>query len=313
MRLRDIEYFAVMADHGNVRRASEALDLSPGALSKSLHRLEKAVQAKLFDRTPKGVELTTVGSAFLSQVRRLRLTYEDMAREAVDLAQGRAGHLRIGTSPADCELLTAACTGLLSEAQKVTFEITVMDNDVIVPLLQDGKLDLVFNFIPASPYPGLEQEHLFDDEFVVYASADHRLARKRHVSMADLAPEGWVMGMANQKPRQILVRVFEENGLPAPRFVVQTRSVRIRLQVIADSRLLGFGPRRLVQNAAARFRLKVLPANELTWPRPVGVMYRKDAYLSPAARRLIELFSSTVRRSMRSLPNRQKPYLMRLT
>ena len=295
MELRDIEYFAVMAQHGSVRKASEALDLSPGAMSKSLHRLETAVQAKLFDRTPKGVELTPVGSALLARVHRLRLSFEDIAREAADLGQGRSGHLRVGASPADCEDLPTVCNALLNEAQRLTFEITVSDTDVIVPLLVNGKLDLVFNVVPASPYPGLEQEPLFDDEYVAYASADHKLARMRHVSLADLAPEAWVVSTANHRPKQILVRVFEESGLPAPRFAVETRSIRMRIQMIAGSRLLGFGPKRSVQKAAARFRLKVLPVRELTWPRPVGVMYRKDAYLLPAARRLIELFKSATR------------------
>src|SRR5262245_39212455 len=71
MELRDIEYFAVVAEHGNVRRAAEALDLSPPALSKSLRRLEKSVGAKLVKRTPKGVELTDVGVAMVGQVRRI--------------------------------------------------------------------------------------------------------------------------------------------------------------------------------------------------------------------------------------------------
>jgi len=31
----------------------------------------------------------------------------------------------------------------------------------------------------------------------------------------------------------------------------------------------------------------------MTWRRPVGVIYRKDAYLSPAARRLIGILKST--------------------
>ena len=63
MELRDIEYFAVVAEHGNLRRASEALGLSPPALSKSLRRLEESMQAKLVERTPKGVALTPVGAA----------------------------------------------------------------------------------------------------------------------------------------------------------------------------------------------------------------------------------------------------------
>ena len=58
MELRDIEYFAVIAEHGHLGRASEALGLSQPALSKSLRRLEEAVEARLFNRTPKGMELT---------------------------------------------------------------------------------------------------------------------------------------------------------------------------------------------------------------------------------------------------------------
>jgi DNA-binding transcriptional LysR family regulator len=290
MELRDLEYFAIVAQHGNVRRASEELDLSPGALSKSLHRLEKSVEAKLFERTPKGVALTPVGKALLGKVRRARLTFDDIAREAADLGQGRAGHLRIGASPSDCEDLPQACTALLAESPKVTFEITVSDNDILQPQLLDGKLDLSFNYVPPQPYDGLEQEHLFDDEYVAYASADHRLAKKRHVSMSDLAMEGWVMSSAIHRPKQLLARAFEESGLSGPRLVVETRPARLRLQIIAGSRLLGFGPRRSMQKAATSFRLKVLPVKELNWPRPVGAMYRKDAYLPPAARRLIELF-----------------------
>jgi DNA-binding transcriptional LysR family regulator len=96
MELRDIEYFAVIAEHGNVRRAAEALELSPTALSKSLRRLEASMQAKLFERTPKGVELTSVGAALLARVQRIRLTLNDVAREAADLSHGRSGHLSVG-------------------------------------------------------------------------------------------------------------------------------------------------------------------------------------------------------------------------
>src|SRR5688572_4827553 len=97
MELRDIEYFAAVAEHGNVRRASEALDLSPPALSKSLRRLEKSLQARVVKRTPRGVELTAVGAALLAQARKIRVTLDDVAREAADLARGETGGLRIGS------------------------------------------------------------------------------------------------------------------------------------------------------------------------------------------------------------------------
>src|SRR5689334_4923868 len=66
MELRDIDYFAVVAHHGHLGRAAEALGLGQPALSMSLRRLEQSAQAKLVKRTAKGVELTAVGAALLS-------------------------------------------------------------------------------------------------------------------------------------------------------------------------------------------------------------------------------------------------------
>jgi DNA-binding transcriptional LysR family regulator len=114
MELRDLQYFAVVAEHGNVRRASEILELSPPALSKSLRRLEQSMKAKLVTRSAKGVELTPVGTALLAQISRIRQTLDDVAREAEDLSEGRAGHLRIGVNaenrrrPADSQRHPAA-------------------------------------------------------------------------------------------------------------------------------------------------------------------------------------------------------------
>jgi len=99
MDLRDIEYFAVVAQHGHLGRAAEALGLGQPALSMSLRRLEKSAQAKLVKRTPKGVELTAVGAALLSHAGKLRLARDDLAREVADLAHGRAGHFTSARVP----------------------------------------------------------------------------------------------------------------------------------------------------------------------------------------------------------------------
>ena len=62
--------------------------------------------------------------------------------------------------------------------------------------------------------------------------------------------------------------------------------------MISSSSFLGFGPRRAIEVAAGPLGLKVLPVKELTLPRAVGVMYRRGAYLPPAAKRLIELLKA---------------------
>jgi DNA-binding transcriptional LysR family regulator len=289
MELRDIEYFAVIAEHRNVRRASEALGLSPPALSKSLRRLEQSMQAKLVERTPKGVALTPVGAALLAQVHRLRVTLSDVRREAEDLSQGRAGHVRIGVGATTVEDLPEGCAALLKEAPDLTAQIIVADNDVMVPALCNGELDLVFNVIPDSPYAGCVQEHLFDDVFVVCASADHRLAERKRLSMAELAREQWTLSAPAVLNVQHVYRAFQERGLSAPRVAIEARPLRLRLQICASTNLLSFNARRTLQLCAPRFRLKELPVDDLKWRRAVGVIYRNGSYMSPAARRLIRL------------------------
>src|SRR5215475_2176125 len=89
MELRDIEYFAVVAEHGHLGRAANALGLSQPALSKSLRRLERDLQVKLVKRTPKGIELTSEGSVLLLRVRDLRLSMHSLRREITDVGEGR--------------------------------------------------------------------------------------------------------------------------------------------------------------------------------------------------------------------------------
>ena len=98
MNLRDLQYFAVVAEHRHLGRAAESLGMSQPALSMSLLRLQKFMQTKLVKRTPKGVELTTSGEAVYAHARRLRLAVEDISREVTDLGRGHAGHLRIASA-----------------------------------------------------------------------------------------------------------------------------------------------------------------------------------------------------------------------
>jgi DNA-binding transcriptional LysR family regulator len=289
MELRDIEYFAVVAEHGHLGRAAEALGLSQPALSKSLRRLEQALEAKLVKRTPKGVELTQEGSALLLRFRELRLSLKDIAREIAELSQGRIGHLRIGVGEATGEhLLPSAISALLNETPRVTLKITTSDNDLMLPALRDGHLDLVVNYLPPALPEGLTGQHLYDEDMIVCASADHRLARSKRVKLADLAQERWASTESVLPGPEWLRRAFENHGLPPPRVAVESRAVRIRFQSLATSSLVGFTSRSVFQQGAQAFRLLQLPVRELAWKRPVGVIYRKDAYLSPAARRLIE-------------------------
>lgn len=294
MDLRDIEYFAVIAEHCHLGRAAEVLGLGQPALSMSLRRLEKSAQAKLVKRTPKGVELTSVGFALLAHVRRLRLARDDLAHEIADLAHARAGDLRIGASPANAEsLLPEVCSALLRDAAKVNLTVIVRDNDALVPALQKGELDFVVIHARQQSYPDIEQDLLWEDEFVVYCSARHRLAKRKSLMLGDLAQMRWASTRAGAV--SWLQRTFEERGLPPPYLTLVSDSVALRLRTVASSDLLGIASKQVVRTAASHLRLVILPVKDRNWIRPAAVAYRKDAYLSPAAKRFIEILKTTAK------------------
>ena len=296
MELRDLEYFAVVAEHGNLRRAAEALDLSQPALSKSLHRLEQTLGTKVVKRTPKGVELTAVGTAMLQHARRLQLSRDDITREVADLSQGRAGHLRVGVGTGVIDRpISRACATVLKDSPAVQIKVTVASNADLLQALRDGQLDLAVSGIPVSAPEDLVQERLQGDKFVVFASASHPLAKRKRVTLADLAGERWALSGADGLSRKQIERAFEDNGLPPPRVALEGPSLSVRLQVTATSRLLGFNSTGVLRQAARQHAFVQIPLKELTWERRVGISYRKDAYLSPLARRFIEILKATAK------------------
>jgi DNA-binding transcriptional LysR family regulator len=293
MELRDIEYFSVVAEHRHLGRAAEALGLTQPALSKCLRRLEAILEAKLVRRTPTGVDLTAEGVALATHARRLRLSLNDVAREVRDVTHGRVGHLRIGAVPAMAErALRGPCSAILKDSPRVTFAVSLGSNDTLLPALRNGELDLIVSGIPDAPYEDLAQERLYDEEFAVFASANHRLAKRRKVTIGDLERERWATTASTALTWQWLQRSFENHSLPRPRAVLETSADSLIAVLAASSDLLCFVAKSRIQGTPSDRTLVEIPVKELKWMRHVGVSYRRSAYLSPVARRFIEMLNA---------------------
>ena len=293
MEPRDLRYFAVVAEHGNLRRAADAIGISQPALSKTLRRLEKSAGTKVVKRTPKGVELTAMGDALLGHAKRLQLAMDDALKEVADLNGGRSGLLRIGASFEAAELLLpSACEILFQRAPEIMTKITAGTNEALLPALRNGELDLIISGIPTAGDKAFIQERLWDEEFIVCAAASHPLAARKRVRIADLAGERWALASATTLSWQQVYRAFADNGLPPPHVAMEANFRLIRLRVISQSGLIGFVPRWELEQATQNLKLVEIPVKELAWKRTLGVRYRKDAYLSPAARKFIEILKS---------------------
>lgn len=290
MELRDLEYFVVVAEQGNLGRAAAELRLSQPALSKSLKRLEDALEVKLFRRNASGMELTAEGSLLLSRARDLRDSLRNVAREVSDVSRGHAGHINVGVGPnANDDFLLAAVTELLRIEPRITMKVIVSDQDEILPALRRGEIDVVVNVVYPKPPAGLAYIPLREDECVVCCGLGHRLAGRTRVALADLSDERWALGEPGLPTQQILNEVLRDHGMEPPRAALQTRLLSMRLQAAVRSDLLIYTSKAIAEQFGG---LAVLPVAELRWVRSLGVLHRKEPYLSPALRRFIEILKT---------------------
>ncbi|MEH3086630.1 MAG: LysR family transcriptional regulator [Xylophilus ampelinus] len=193
MELRHLRYFVVLAEELHFGRAAARLHISQPPLSVAIRQLEERIGAQLFERSNRGVRLTSAGQALRASARRLLAQAEEAASEARDVAAGLSGRLRIGFVgamlyrglPQTLATLQARHPGARIALQELN------SGEQIGELLHD-RLDL--GFIHTSRIPdGLRHRLLVAEPFVCCLPAAHRLARRRTIDPRSLAGQPFVL------------------------------------------------------------------------------------------------------------------------
>ena len=89
-----VQAFVRIADAGSFTRAADALDTTQAAVSLKLKRLEERLGARLIERTPRRVQLSERGAAFLAHARELLAAHD----RALAVFTGVRQRLTIGIS-----------------------------------------------------------------------------------------------------------------------------------------------------------------------------------------------------------------------
>jgi DNA-binding transcriptional LysR family regulator len=289
MDLRDLRYFETIAELEHLGRASARLHRTQPALTSSVRRLEAACGAALFEKAGRGIQLTDAGKVLLKWAQRMRFDVEDAKRELQSIGAGLTGHVRIGIVPTAAQfLLPAVARQLLQEAPDVTLRTVVGLIDTLKPLLRAGELDLMVG-TESTPEPGWVSRALSEDMIVVAASNKHPVFRSR-MTLKDLTAHAWALQPPGAPTRDWLDHTFDRQRLPRPRVQVETTMLLMLPTLIVQTGLLSFISRHHLQGRARIDGLKEVPVKGAAMRRRLVVTYRMNSFLSPAARRLIELF-----------------------
>jgi DNA-binding transcriptional LysR family regulator len=288
LQIRDLAYFARVAELGHLGRASEALHISQSALSKCVDRLEAAYGAELFEREGRGIRLTDAGQLLHERAVEIERMLDETQRQTMSLGKGLAGTIRVGAAATMADsALPRACRVLQEQAPAVVMELQIGMNDVLHDALRKGLLDIVIGPM------GTQDEELLElpignDEVVVAASIQHPLAGQP-MTIEQLCEYRWVLSARSVATRQWLDGVFAAHNLPAPQVAIATSSIAAVPNLIVETGLLTFISRQSLKAGRLGNGLVELINPVTTMSRRFGVLHRADAYLSPATRRFIEI------------------------
>ena len=196
MELRHLRYFVAVAEELHLGRAAERLRIAQPPLSRQIRDLEREVGTPLFERVPRGVELTPAGRAFLPEARLTLAQAERAQRSARRAAQGETGRLRVGfvETAADAAVLPDVLGFFRMHLPDVGVSLFEMDALQQAEALRTERIDLgILHSLPADAAQWLRVEPVYDDPIVAAVPQTHALAGRARLTLKELAAESFVL------------------------------------------------------------------------------------------------------------------------
>ncbi|MGK5078342.1 LysR family transcriptional regulator [Janthinobacterium sp. HLX7-2] len=227
-----LSLFCAVARCLNFRQAAEQLHMTQPPLSRAIKALEDKLGTRLFERDTQGVALTDAGRTLLPQALHI-LDLLDAAQASLqrDAAPAR---LRLGlTSSVEAGLFRPLLAALEKQLKDIRLELTSAPSPRLVAAVRKGQLDAALIALPSATF-ALAVQPLARQPMMLALPAGHRLARKRKVSLADIAHEAVYWFERARQPAFFdhCQQVFRRHGF-APIFLREALDHHVLLSDVA--------------------------------------------------------------------------------
>ena len=280
-----------VAARGSFSAAAEALAYTQSAVSQQIAALEREAGAMLVERGARGVRLTEAGRALVAHADVILARLDDAEAELDAIAGARGGRLRLVSFPSAGATLAPSAIGRF-RIEYPGVEVTLEPREPFEGLecLKAGECDIAVTleatFAPIDD-KAIERHNLLDDPIYVCLPADHRVAGKAPLRMADLAEESWIIGTTGTCPDgSILLRACQVAGFE-PRVAFQSDDYTAMQGFVAAGVGVCFIPDLALH--AVRDDVVIRQLEERAPVRRILAATLAGGYVSPAAQAMLDI------------------------
>ncbi|WP_409296337.1 LysR family transcriptional regulator [Peribacillus sp. SCS-26] len=289
MDIRQLKYFVTIAEEGNITTAAKKLNIAQPPLSRQLKQMEEELGVILFDRDNKSLNLTLEGERLLLRAKELLNKLDETMVEVQELRKDASGILSVGSNLYCASLILSKVVDIREKNPGLTFKVWEGETIHLIKMLSERQIEIAITNSPITE-KSISQMTLESDPYVLVlpekwtwsGSEQCRLEEIIDLPLILLRPN-YGLGAYGQ-----IVNEFKRLDLE-PNILCECQDLIMLLGLVSS----GFGATILPLSLLSLHSLgglRVIQLKDQTLISEPKVIWRKNSYLSKAAKEFLKLF-----------------------
>jgi LysR family transcriptional regulator, low CO2-responsive transcriptional regulator len=285
-------------------RAAEKIYRTQPAISAQVRLLEQECGEKLFDRSGKKVLLTPAGEILQRYAQKLLELQKEALQAIAELNLTPRGKLYIGANEATCLYVLPKTFARFRQLYPLV-QISIYRNfsHKILQKVQEGAVDLGIVTLPQTAN-NIEILPVFRDEVQVVVPKNHPLAKSRSVTVEEVAQHPLILPKTGHT-RVVIDRLLREYR-DHLQISMELASVETQKKFVGAGLGISLINRTYAQPEVAAGVLKLIPLEGQKIHRELGLIYRRDRYLSLPAKVFLQVVQESTKNSTTGPTNATK-------
>lgn len=302
--LYKLQIFEQVVRDGSFSRAAQSLLMTQSAISQHMRDIERSFGTALFERTPRGVNLTAAGELLHTYVGQIFKLLAEAEQAIADLEQSACGEIRLGVTPGvGGYLLPEWILPFQAKFTQMTITVQTAVSQQIVEGVQAGELDMgIIEGELSQPHAGwLGMVELGAIEQMVVVGPHHRWWNRQNVQIEELDGQTMIMRQPGSQTRLWLDAKLKEHNIQ-PHIGAIFDNVESIKRVVARGESIAILPPYVVEEEVSAGLLQALAVEERHLCRTLKLVWRQSRSFSRVTETFVRYLASIWPAAATALP-----------